>query len=78
MNSNFLLNSFPNDDVIRVLTLYGGIENNFSGNSSSPLIYVLLWEVDINKKSLIEDNFIISTICLNQLYKAKIGWQSKT
>lgn len=73
MNSNFLLNSFPNDDVIRVLTLYGGIENNFSGNSSSPLIYVLLWEVDINKKSLIEDNFIISTICLNQLYKAKIG-----
>lgn len=79
MKPTFLINSFPNDDVKRVLTLYGGIQNNRSGESTSPLIYVLLWEIDVEKNCLKKDQFIISTILLDQLYKAKIGsiWEGQ-
>lgn len=73
MKHKFYINNFPNDDTTRVLMLYGGVEINHTVDSTTLMIYVLLCEINVKKNCLIEDKFIISTIPLNSLYKAKLG-----
>lgn len=73
MKPNFSISSFPNDDIKRVLVIYGGLEIDRTDSSNSILIYVLLWEVDVKKNCLLNDSYIISKIPLNRLSKARIG-----
>lgn len=73
MKPNFSISSFPDDEITRVLVIYGGIEIDRTSPSNSLMIYVLLWEVDIKKNCLLSDSYIISKIPLNRLSKAHIG-----
>lgn len=79
MTNIYTISSFPEDNLVRVLYRYGGIQKNNSGISISPHIQVLLVELDKTGK-LITKNFLCTYVKLNELHKANLGsvWKGQS
>lgn len=79
MRKNFSISSFPQDNIVRVLYRYGGMQKNDSGVTISPHIQVLLAELDENGE-LVTQNFVWTHIKLNELHKAMLGsvWKGQS
>lgn len=72
MSKALFISSFPQDSTLRVLYRYGGMQKHNLGTTISPIIQVLLVELD-KKGESVTQNFLCSYIKLNEIYKAKLG-----
>jgi hypothetical protein len=78
MTKRISIYSFPQDNVVRVLYRYGGLQKNNSPTGASISIHVLLAEIDENRPS-IKNKIICTYVELQDLHKATIGsvWEGQ-
>lgn len=78
MTKKISIRSFPQDNVVRVLYRYGGLQKNSSSTGTSLTIHVLLAEIDENSQS-ITNKIICTYVELQDLHKATIGsvWEGQ-
>lgn len=67
-----LIKSFPDDEISRVVFQYGGVKKNNSAICTTPLVKVLLVEID-DTQQLNPQNCVSTFIKLNEIHKVKLG-----